>query len=70
RGCTHDSNTKTYPTKINETKAEIQRTSNYTKHNCKDKAQKVAQQQLIKNAIRRITIVKAPERSEWHKRVA
>ena len=35
RGCTHDRNTKTSSTKINETKAEIQQTSNYTKHDCK-----------------------------------
>ncbi len=35
RGCTRTSNTKTYPTKTNGTKAEIQQTSNYTKHNRK-----------------------------------
>ncbi len=35
RGCTRTSNTKMHPTKTNETKAGIQQTSNYTKHNYK-----------------------------------
>ncbi len=44
KGMHRTSNTKTSPTKTDETKAEIQQTSNYTKHNCKRQGTKAAQQ--------------------------
>ncbi len=71
RGCTHASNTKMSPTKTTEPKAEkrykLSTTLNTT---AKDKGQERRPTATNPNAIRRITIVKAPERSEWHKRVA
>ncbi len=59
RGCTRMSNTKTYPTKTNEMKAETILTSNYTKHNRKRQGTERRPITTDQNAARRITIERA-----------
>ena len=64
RGCTRTSNTKTSQTKTNGIKAEIQQTSNYTKHNRKRQGTESRLTTNNKNAARRIPKAKARAKRE------
>ncbi len=67
RGCTRTSNTKMHPTKTNETKAGIQQTSNYTKHNYKRQGTERRLTTTNKERRKAYSQPPKPERSEWHK---